>query len=455
MIELQQYYISLFDEMGVTSMVREMKFETARWSIFSILILTYILVYFHRMAPGVVSEYLMADFQTSGTRLGALSAIYFFVYAAMQLPSGVLADTLGTRTSIIGGNITAGLGSILFALAPSFEMACAGRFLVGLGVSVVFISIMKNNAVWFHARVFGLMSGVTLLIGNLGSVTAAGPLSALLSVFAWRSIFISIGCFSLILAAVAFFVVRNKPEDLGFPCPNPKVKGENGPVLHESWVKNLLSVMTVLRVWPGFWVQFGIIGGLYSIMGLWGVPYLRDVQGLSRPDAAHYMTVMLLSFAVGALFFGWFSDRIGRRKPVLVTGMLLYSCSWLLLIFSDWSPGLAGQFLFGLMGFAGSSFVITFACAKEVINPELSGMAVSIVNTGCFVGTAILQPLFGWIADRTWDGTVLDGIRVYSRGDYHNGFLLMLGFTCVGLVASFMVRETYCRNITVTEPIKA
>ena len=81
-------------------MVRDMRFEVARWSIYGILILTYILVYFHRMAPGVVSEYLMADFQTTGTRLGTLSAIYFFVYAAMQLPSGVLADTLSARTSL-------------------------------------------------------------------------------------------------------------------------------------------------------------------------------------------------------------------------------------------------------------------------------------------------------------------------------------------------------------------
>ncbi|WP_136808112.1 MFS transporter [Desulfosediminicola flagellatus] len=436
-------------------MVDSTRFKTVRWSIFSILILTYILVYFHRMAPGVVSEYLMADFQTTGTRLGALSAIYFFVYAAMQLPSGVLADTLGTRTAIIGGNITAGLGSILFGLATSFEMACAGRFFVGLGVSVVFISIMKNNAVWFHARVFGVMSGVTLLIGNLGSVTAAGPLSALLNVFAWRSIFIGIGIFSLLLAVAGFFIVRNRPEDCGFEPPNPRLRSEDSPSLDASWLKNLLSVITVLRVWPGFWVQFGAIGALYSFMGLWGVPYLRDVHALSRADAAHYMTVMLLSFAVGALFFGWFSDRIRRRKPVMIAGMLLYFCSWLILVFSDWSAGLGGQLLFGVMGFAGSSFVITFACAKEVINPELSGMAVSVVNTGCFIGTALMQPLFGWIADSTWDGTIVDGIRVYSSADYHNGFLLMLVFIGVGLVGSFLVRETRCRNITVDSSIKA
>lgn len=434
-------------------MVRDMKFEAAKWSIFSILILTYILVYFHRMAPGVVSEYLMADFQITGTSLGTLSAIYFFVYAAMQLPSGVLADTLGTRTSIIGGNITAGLGSILFGLASSFEMACAGRFLVGLGVSVVFISIMKNNAVWFHAKVFGLMSGVTLLVGNLGSVTAAGPLSILLSIFDWRSIFVSIGLFSLALAIAGFFVVRNRPEDLGFVSPNPQLAKGNGRATRGSWQKDLWSVVTTLKIWPGFFVQLGIIGGLYSFMGLWGIPYLRDVYGLSRPDAAAYMTVMLLSFAFGALFFGWFSDKIGKRKSILIGGMSLYTSSWLLLIFSNWSPGLSGYFILGLMGFSGSSFVITFACAKEVIHPELSGMAVSIVNTGCFVGTALIQPLFGWMADRTWDGRIQDGVRIYSSGDYNSGMLMLLGFSVIGLLATCLVHETHCKNITVNDTI--
>jgi MFS family permease len=388
----------------------------------------------------------MADFQTTGTSLGVLSAIYFFVYAAMQIPSGVLADTLGTRTSIVGGNLMAGLGSILFALAPSFEMACVGRFLVGLGVSVVFIAIMKNNAVWFHASVFGMMSGVTLLIGNLGSVTAAGPLSALLSFFSWRSIFIGIGCFSLALAFSGYLIVRNRPEDLGFASPNPRPAEGNDKALQTSWWQNLLSVIRVTRVWPGFWVQFGAIGGLYSFMGLWGVPYLRDVHGLDRGGAAQYLTVMLLSFALGAFAFGWFSDRLGRRKPLLMAGMLLYTCTWLVLMFSNWSLGIPGLLLFGTMGFAGSSFVITFACAKETIHPDLSGMAVSIVNVGCFIGTAIMQPLFGWIADRTWDGTVIAGARVYAQTDYANGFLLMLGFAVVGLMSSFLIHETYCQH---------
>ena len=433
-------------EMAGTGEFTRVKFGIARWSIFTILILTYILVYFHRMAPGVVSEFLMADFHTTGTRLGILSAIYFFVYAFMQIPSGVIADTLGTRTSIVCGNLIAGLGSLLFGLAQSFEMACMGRFFVGLGVSVVFISIMKNNSVWFHERVFGLMSGVTLLFGNLGSVLAAGPLAVLLSTFAWRSVFIWIGCVSLILSLLGFFIVKNKPEDMGFASPNTYAGSDKNKPMAKTWLQNLQSVIVVLRIWPGFWVQFGMIGALYSFMGLWGMPYLRDVHGLTREYAADHMTLMLLSFALGALFFGWFSDKIGKRKPLLISSVILYTISWLLFMYAPWSPGMVGFILFGFLGFAGSGFVLTFAAAKEVIHPQLSGMAVSVVNTGCFIGTALMQPLFGYIADLTWAGTIENGVRVYSAIDYHNGFMAMLVFAVIAIAGAFRVRETNCCN---------
>lgn len=421
-------------------------FSYAKWAIFSVLILTYVLVYFHRMAPGVVAEYLMGSFQITGIELGTLSAIYFFVYAFMQLPSGVIADTLGTRTSVVAGNLVAGLGSIIFGLSPSFEMACVGRFFVGLGVSVVFISIIKNNAVWFHERVFGLMSGLTLLIGNLGSVLAAGPLAALLTHYEWRFVFISIGCLSLTLSVLGFFIVRNSPEDLGFPSPNNFAGQTASKAGKNGWVQSLISVVTSLKVWPGFWVQFGMIGGLYSFMGLWGVPYLRDVHGLSRAYAANHMTTMLLSFAFGALFFGWFSDKIGRRKPILLLCVLGYTLLLAVLIWLPLQPGIQTLLLFGAMGAAGSGFVLTFAAAKEIMDPNLSGMSVSVVNTGCFIGTALMQPLFGYLADLSWDGTTVNNIRIYVEKDYQSGFYLMMFFAVLAILGALRLRETFCKN---------
>jgi sugar phosphate permease len=421
-------------------------FALVKWSIFAVLILSYILVYFHRMAPGVVAEDLMAAFETTGSKLGTLAALYFIVYACMQIPSGIIADTLGTRISVIGGNAVAGLGSLCFGLADSFAMACLGRFLVGLGVSVIFVSIMKSNSLWFPERVFGLMSGLTLLIGNLGSVLAAGPLAGLLAFFSWRAIFIGIGLLSLALAALSLLVVRNKPQDLGFASLN--ASGAAIANLQQRWWQNLLSVLAVRRIWPGFWVQFGMIGGLYSFMGLWGVPYLRDVFAAERSFAADHMTVMLLAFAFGALFFGWFSDRLGQRKSPLLFCVVLYVAVWLVLVYLPWQPGLMGMVLFASMGFAGSGFVLTFAAAKELIDPRLAGMAVSVVNTGCFIGTALMQPLFGYLADLFWDGRMVNNIRVYAAEDYQRGFYLMLFFAAIAVIGALCLKETGCRNIS-------
>ncbi|MBT4485633.1 MAG: MFS transporter, partial [Candidatus Latescibacteria bacterium] len=125
------------------------RFQIVRGLLFLLLTFTYILVFFHRMSPGAISDNLMDAFNISGAQLGSLAAIYFLVYSFMQIPSGVLADTLGMRTSMIIGNFSAGVGSLIFGLADSFVMASVGRLFVGLGVSVIFISILKFNSLWF------------------------------------------------------------------------------------------------------------------------------------------------------------------------------------------------------------------------------------------------------------------------------------------------------------------
>ena len=112
----------------------------------------------------------------------------------------MLADTLGARIGVALGCLVAGGGSILFGIADTFEIASLGRFLVGLGVSVVFVGLMRSNTQWFSDRNYGLISGMTLLLGNLGSILAAGPLALLLDATSWRTVFVGIGAVSLGIA---------------------------------------------------------------------------------------------------------------------------------------------------------------------------------------------------------------------------------------------------------------
>lgn len=426
----------------------QQRFQRTRITIYSILVLSYMSVYFHRMAPGVVSAELMASFQTSATALGSLAAMYYYIYTLMQIPAGVLADTLGNRASVTVGNLIAGVGSIVFATAETIELASLGRFMVGLGVSVIFVGLMKNNTVWFRDKIYGLVSGATILMGNLGSVLAAKPLSALLNIWSWRDIFIAMGLVSLALAVLTLLFVRNRPEDAGFPSIREMDGMTAHAERHQHWVRDLVNVIKNITVWPGFWINFGMAGGLFAFAGLWGIPLLRDSFEMSRDQASVYTTITLVSLAVGVLLAGWISDRIGLRKPVILTSAIIYALAWLALIYIPWQPGLLAMLLFMLIGLTSGGFVVTYPCAKEVTQPALSGMAISLVNTGLFLGAAIMQPLFGWVLDKGWDGKIVNGINMYSWQNYQNAMLLMFAFAVIAVIAALRIKETYCKNIT-------
>ncbi|MCK9531975.1 MAG: MFS transporter [Gammaproteobacteria bacterium] len=427
------------------------RFEIVRWSVFAVLVVAYMSVYFHRMAPGVVAGELMASFQTTGAALGSLAAMYYYVYTAMQVPAGVLADTVGIRAVAALGNVVAGVGSILFGLAESFEMASAGRFLVGLGVSVIFVGLMKSNTVWFSERRYGLVSGLTLFLGNLGSVLAAGPLAFALTLWSWREVFVGLGVGSLLFGVLSLLVVRNRPEDAGFPS----LRQMEGRAAHAArsghWWQALKAVLGTRAVWPGFFVNFGMAGGLFAFVGLWIIPLLRDSFGLGRAEAAEYATLTLFAMAVSAITMGSLSDRLGRRKPVLLACALLYAGVLAWLLFMPWQPGSYAKALFVLLGFTGGGFLITYPSAKEVCPPAVSGMAISVVNTGLFLGAALMQPLFGAALDLGWDGTVSEGVRVYGFEDYRYGLGLMLGYALMACAAATRITETRGRNLTVAE----
>jgi sugar phosphate permease len=423
-------------------------FNALRWRIYGILILSYMLVFFHRMAPASVASDLMQAFGTTGAALGSLAAMYYYVYTVMQVPSGILADTLGPRVSVMAGSLVAGVGSILFGLAGDFTLAAVGRFLVGLGVSVVFVGLMRSNAVWFSDRHFGRVSGLTLLLGNLGAILAAAPLAWALGFFTWREIFVAIGAASLLMALVTAWLVRNRPEEAGFPSVR-EMEGQPAHArAHPNWRAALRAAYGRLAAWPGFWVNLGVTGNMFSFVGLWGVPLLQDVHGLSRTDASLYTTVSLIAFALGCLFMGWLSDHLGLRRPVILAAGLLSALAWLCLILLDWGPGLSGYALYGLLGLGASGFVITYAAVKEVCAPESAGMAIALVNTGLFLGAAIMQPAFGWVLDLTWQGELVEGLRRYAWADYRNGLWLSFGFALIAVVAATRVRETRCRNIS-------
>jgi sugar phosphate permease len=413
-----------------------------RWTAFVIVGLAYVLSFFHRFAPAAISSDLQQTFQTSGAALGGLAATYFYVYTVMQIPTGILVDTMGPRRVVVIGGVIGGIGSLLFGMADTLAIASLGRLLVGLGVSVMFISMLKLNATWFHDRHFATVTGATILLGNAGSLLAAAPLAWALGFVSWRTVFVAVGVLSLLLAALAWWLVRNHPGEAGLPSLR-ELDGKAAHPAHEGhWYDGLLIVLQNRATWPGLWVNMGLAGSLFAFGGLWAVPFLRDAYGMDRAAATDHTTLLLAGFAIGAFFIGTLSDRLGRRKPVMIAGALAYCLCWLPLLLGLPLSGAMSHSLFFVMGLAAPSFTLSWACAKEVNPPALSGMATSVVNVGAFLGTAIMQPLVGWAIDHAH---AEHAEAALAAGDYRSGLAIMLGFSVLGLVATFFIRETWCR----------
>lgn len=415
------------------------------WTAFSLATVPFMLSFFHRVAPAAIAGDLQREFNTTGAQLGALAASYFYTYAVMQLPTGVLADTLGPRRIITVGCVVAGIGSVLFGLAATLEMASFGRSLIGLGVSVMFVSMLKINAAWFHEREFATVSGYSVLLGNLAALLGAGPLAWLTLVVSWRSVFIVLGIFSAILAALIWFKMKDSPREAALATSQgaPEAPAEHDPP--QRWYRNLAVVMANHATWPGFFVFIGVAGSYTSFVGLWAVPYLMQVHGMSRETAAGHTTLMLLSFGVSAMLIGGWSDRAGKRRPIIIGTGFVYLLCWLYWIVTPPMPVGASLALSALMGAAASGFTLIWACTKEVNPPQLAGTSTSLVNTGVFFGTGCLQPLVGWVLDRgAGAGVVLNS---YSVDDFRRGLGVLAGAAVLGFVATLFMRETHCRNI--------
>ena len=412
------------------SSAAQARFVRARRVVFGVALAGYVLSFFHRTAPAAIASELAGAFAIGSAILGTLAATYFYVYTLLQIPVGVLADTLGPRRLLIAGSLVAAAGSLLFGLAPVWQVAALGRTLVGVGVSVAFIALLKISAVWFPPERFATLNGVTMFAGNLGAVIAGAPLAWVVTQTSWRVVFVALAALSAALAAVTWWRVRDRPDELGFVPVVPALPAGTHPT---RWTHALAGVVRNGATWPGFFVNVGIGGSFLAFAGLWAVPFLEQTRGMSRVMASFHASLLLLGVAFGALIVGVVSDRLRNRRGVMRVYTVAYALSWLpWLLHADWSlPATLAWFF--LMGLLIPGFTLTWTIAKEVNRPEHSGIATAVVNVGIFLGAGLLQPAVG---------AMLDQVRASGdlRSGWDRGILLLAGAAAFGALMTAWIR---------------
>ena len=412
-----------------------------RWLIFWVLAFSYILVYFHRLCPAVVALDMMGDLQAGGALLGLLSSAYFYPYAIMQLPAGLLSDSWGPRRSITLFFGLAFIGSILLGLAPSVFWAVVGRTLVGLGVSMLFVPTMKILAEWFRVREFATMTAILMAMGGLGVLTAATPLALLSTWIGWRLSFVVVGFFTLVMAILVWLFVRDRPSEFGWPSPSEPT-GPSPPSI--GLLEGMKRVLTHPPFWPlAIWFFFDC-AVFFSFGGLWGGPYLMQVYGLTKAKAGHVLSMLAIGMIVGSPLVGLLSNRIFKgRKPVLVLSSFIVLCLTALLAF--YTDGLSIPVLYliclGLGIFSSAIVVVGFTTTKELFPVQIAGTSTGLVNLFPFAGGAFFQPILGYLLERQGRiGTA------FTLDGYQQAFFALFLCGIVAFVACLFLKETMVKE---------
>jgi MFS family permease len=409
------------------------------WVMWAIPAFLFLIGFFHRAAPGVIARDLMQAFEATGATVGLLAATYFYSYASLMVPAGLLLDAFGARRVLATGGAVMGAGALVMGSAGSTSMLFVGRLLVGAGASATFIGTLKIAAAWFPPARFGFVAALSATVGVLGALVSTLPLAALVARMGWRGAFWGVGLVTLAASALCLAVVRDRP-----------VGGAAAPAV-PGLAAVLGGTIRVLRN-PHTWPPFMAFFCLYTVLGnqmLWTVPYLRDVYSLGLTEAAFYAMASSLALLVSAPLTGFASDRVvGRRKGLCVALSSVQLALWVLFVgtLGRLPLGLVYALLFA-MGLAGGAFVLVWPIAREVNPPHLDGVAVAVVNVGGFLGAALTQGPIGAVLDARWGGTLVEGARRYPVVAYRDAFAVCAAFAAAAVLIGLLMRETHGRNI--------
>lgn len=384
---------------------------------------------------------LMEAFHLNAPQLGQLAAMYFYANAIFLFPAGMLLDRYSTKKLLLLAVTLCTGGTFAFALADTYFVAAAGRFVVGIGASFCFLSCIRVASRWFPPSKMAFVTGVIVTMAMLGGLVAQTPLALLSNLLGWRNAILIDAGLGIFIGLSIIFVMQDRP-------PN----SEDHAHAEKKHLKTLgfWRCLKLVLLNPNNW-----LGGLYTSLmnlpvfllgALWGIHYLSQVHHITTVQASYATTLFFVGVIFGSPMFGWLSDHIGRRVWPMIIGAIASLAVMLVLMFA---PNLSLStliFLFFLIGFVTSSQVLSYPTIAELNPIVLTSTAVSIASITIMASGAIAQPFFGWIMQSHWDNTIENGVPIYSTHDFMNAMLIMPIAFVLSIFVAWMIKETFCKS---------
>ncbi len=390
-------------------------------------------------STSVMIPELMKAFSIDVVGVGFISASFFYPYLILQIPAGLLVDRIGPRKLLSIAIPICALACFIFAKANNMAVAESSRLLMGMVSAPGVVAALYLAATWFPVKKFALLVGLTEMLGVLGGAIGEQVLGHMVTGVGWRESMVACGVVGLVLAILAWLFVRDRPQIIKEPID----------VVYETtgvW-QRLRSVISIPQAWiVGLYAGF-MFALIPAFAALWSVPLIEDIYKAPLHTAASASSMIFIGAALGTPLAGWISDRIGRRKPVMYTGAVLSFITFVCILYTSAIPLNLMFVLLFLLGLFSSSYVISFAIMREITQPDNHGTAMGYANMMCvIVGAPILQPLIGLFLRYGWSGKVINGVAIYSAGDYQRALTALTVCLALAIVNVFFVKETYCQQ---------
>jgi len=372
----------------------------------------------------------MRSFSVGAASLGVLSGAYFYTYAALQLPVGLLTDRFGPRKLMSVAAIICALATVGFAYSNSLISASLYRALIGGAVAFGFVGTLSIIAQFFRPTRFAMLAGMVQSMGMIGAIAGQAPLRALVEIKGWQDNFLWLAITAVMLGILIFIVIPRRAQ-----------------VAQSSTYKSLWKSFCEVAGHPQSWlcaaIGFGLAAPMLSFAGLWGIPWLEVAYGYDKKQAAGLVSLLFLGWAIGSPLAGWVSDITGRRKPVLIVGAIVSLNTFLLLIYLHNLTTTSISLLFILCGLGGSTMVIVFGSVRESNHASNGASAMGFVNMFVVGSGAVMQPLIGWLLEKNWQGQLQDGLPFYSTDIFRVALHALVAGLLIAAISTFLLRETY------------
>lgn len=402
--------------------IKKRKMLRYRWIMFILLLVAYFFVYFHRNSTSVIGDDIVNTF---GGSVALLGSVYFYSYLMMQLPSGILSDNFGPRRSTFIFLLVATCGVFMTCFGNGIWTMYLGKALIGIGLAVVYLPLMRIIAVWFRKNEFATLAGVVIAVGNVGALGATAPLEYMIDMMSWQSVYTILGVVTLILAFLCLILIRDHPSKMGYPSIEEIEYEETGIEPQDNVAEKIPITHALKQIFTSgrkFWMPalayFMIYGAIMVYQGLWGKIYFQTVYLF--PNAVWMLTAVAIGKIFSSAALGFIADRFGlSKRTIMVVGNIGFLAMWgLLWIFT----GEIDSFLFWIcvnfmFGFFGGFMTVSFGLVKSQFPTSISATAVAALNIFLFSGAAVMQSLSHFI--------------IVNRTSAEFELLWMIMFVCV------------------------